>query len=238
MKLIVLLFLISLFLFVKSTNAQQINWLTDYKKANKIAVETGRPILLDFTAAWCKPCREMEKVFWSRADVIELAAGFVCVKVDYDKNQNLVYKYGVGMLPNVFTTDSWGSALNLHRGFGLNADAVIIENLRAVPKDFSQIKEAVEKITSNKNNLNSLAQVADFYQQKKFYYLSTEFFKRMLKLEKDASKRESLMLKLAENYLQIGWNAEAKNMLETIKKEFPNSEQMEKVNRDLANLLM
>jgi thioredoxin-like negative regulator of GroEL len=236
MKLIVLSFLISLFLFVSSVSAQQINWLTDYKTAQKIAAETGQPMLLDFTADWCKPCREMEIRLWSRADVIEIASRFVCVKIDFDKDKNLVNKYGVGKLPHVFTTDSWGAALNFHRGFSSNAETEIIENLLAVPKDFTEIKEARERLASNKNNLNALAQIADFYQQRKFYYLSSEFYNRMLKLEKDHAKREMLMLLLAENYFQVGWNSESKKMFEAIKKEFPNSEQTEKINRYPANL--
>ncbi|HXG84199.1 MAG TPA: thioredoxin family protein [Pyrinomonadaceae bacterium] len=236
MKLIVLSFLISLFIFVSSTNARQIDWLTDYKTANKLAVDTGKPMLLDFTANWCKPCREMEKDFWSRADVIELSKDFVCVKVDLEKNKSLVEKYVVATLPNVILTDSWGNGVEFHRGFGINGVREITEKLLALPKDFSEIKEARKIIASDKKNLAALEKIADFYQRKKFYYLSSEFYNRMLKLEKDISKRELLMLNLAENYLQIGWNAEAKDMLKTIKKEFPNSARMEKVDRDLANL--
>lgn len=234
MKLIVLSFLISL--FVLTADAQKIEWLTDYKTAQKIAAETGRPMLLDFTAEWCKPCREMEKRFWTRADVIEIAQKFVCVKIDYDKNERLVYKYGVGMMPNVFTADSWGAALNFHRGFGANAGAEIIEKLLAVPKDFTELKESGAHLASNKNNLPALGQMADFYQRRKFYYLSSEFYNRILKLEKDRAERERVMFILSENYLQIGWNGEAKEMLETIKKEFPNSIRLEEINRNLANL--
>lgn len=236
MKLIVSSFLISLLIFVSSTNAQQIGWLTDYKTAHKLAVETGKPMLLDFTANWCKPCRQMEKEFWSRAEIIELSKDFVCVKVDVEKNKSLAEKYVVAALPNVILTDSWGNGVEFHRGFGINGVREITEKLLALPRDFSPIKEAHKIIASDKKNLKALSEIAGFYQQKKFYYLSSDFYSRMLKLEKNVSKRELLMLNLAENYLQIGWNADAKDMLETIKKEFPNSPRMEKVNRDLANL--
>lgn len=236
MKLIVLPFLISLFLFVSSANAQQINWLTDFKTANKIAVDAGKPMLLDFTAVWCKPCREMEKDFWARADVVELSKDFVCVKIDTEQNQKLADKFGVSMLPHVITTDSWGFGLNFHRGFGINGVREITEKLLAVPKDFSEIREAQNIIQSDKKNLDALLKIADFYRRKKFYYLSCEFNNRILKLEKNQSKRERLMLDLAADYLQIGWTEEAKNLLAKFKKEFPASAHIEKVNRDLSGL--
>jgi thioredoxin-like negative regulator of GroEL len=236
MKLIFLSFLISLALFINTAQAQQIQWHTDFKTANKIAVETGRPMLLDFTAAWCKPCREMDKDFWTRADIIEISKDFVCVKVDLDTNQTFADKYRVIALPNVIITDSWGNGVEFHRGFGRNGVSEITEKLLNVPKDFSSIREAHKIIESDKKNLKALTTIADFYRQNKIYYLSGEFFERILKLEKNAAKREILMLNLAENYLQIGWRAEAKDMLERFRKEFPKSHRMEKVERDLVDL--
>jgi len=236
MKLIVLPVLISLFIFVSNTKAQQIDWLTDYRTAGKLAADSGKPMLLDFTAAWCKPCREMEKIFWMRADVIELSRNFVCVKIDTEQNQKLADKFNVSMLPHLIMTDSWGFGLNFHRGFGINGVREITEKLVALPIDFSEIGEAQRQIANDKKNLAALSKIADFYRRKEFYYVSTEFYNRMLKVERNVSRREIIMLNLAEDYRKIGWNSEAKIMLETIKKEFPNSSQLEKVNSELSNL--
>lgn len=236
MKSVVLSFLTALFIFNFPASAQQISWLKDFKEAGRIAVESGKPMLIDFTATWCKPCREMERDFWTRADVIEISKDFVCVKADLNENPKLADRYGVESLPNMIMTDSWGFGLDFHRGFGLNAKEEIIEKLRGVPKDFSEIKEAEKVLASNKNNLKALSKIADFYQSRKLYYLSSEFYNRILKLEKIPTRREILMLNLGYNYLNVGWNEEARNIFKRFKKEFPNSPQIEKVNRDLANL--
>lgn len=236
MKLFVLSSLLTLFLFFTSANAQQIRWFIDFPEANKIAVESGKPLLLDFTAVWCKPCREMEKDFWTRSDVVEVAQNFVCVKVDLIENPKLADKYGVESLPNIILTDSWGNGLDFHRGFGRRSADEIIGKLKNIPTDFGEIKAAQQQISSNKNNLEALAKIAEFYQTRKFYYLSSDFYKRMLKVEKNALKREALMLNLAANYREIGWNEEAKTILEKFKKEFPNSARMDDVNRELSGL--
>ncbi len=227
MKSFIFSTLIFIFVFCNSADAQQIGWLKDYKEAVKIAKAGGKPILLDFTAEWCKPCRKMDTDFWTRADVIEIAKDFVCVKIDYDHHTTLVGKYGVRAIPTVVMTDSWGLGLDFHRGFAANAAKDIIEKLRFLPKDFSEIKAAGNLIETDKNNIAALSKIAEFYQRKKFYFQSNEFYSRLLKLEKVSPQRENLMLNIGFNNLRVGLTDDAKDIFKKFQKEFPRSPQMD-----------
>jgi len=222
MKLSKFSLVVTFLILTYAVSAQQVEWLTDYKEASKIAREGGKPLLLDFSAKWCKPCQAMEKTFWTRPDVIELSGQFVCVKVDFDKEKGLAGKYGVSAIPNVLTTDPWGNGLNYSRGFGSNTDD-ILKRLRFVPKDFSPIKEANLQLESDKNNYSALATIVDFYNENKFYYQSNQYGKRLYKVETDAQKRETLLLNMGFNYLRVGLSDEAEDAFKDFQKEFPES---------------
>lgn len=51
--------------------------------------------LLDFSATWCVPCRKMDPV------IEKLAADFKVLKIDIDKNPDLMKQYGVTKVPTI-----------------------------------------------------------------------------------------------------------------------------------------
>lgn len=61
-------------------------------------LKTNKPILVDFWANWCGPCRIMKPVIKSMAK--EYSGQVYFAKVDVDRNQTLANKYGVMSIPN------------------------------------------------------------------------------------------------------------------------------------------
>jgi thiol:disulfide interchange protein DsbD len=85
-----------------------IPWLEDLDTALLTARELRKPLMIDFTATWCPPCRKMEKSTFSNEEVIRRARSFVTLRIDVDKQRDIAVRYngnarkygGVG-IPNI-----------------------------------------------------------------------------------------------------------------------------------------
>jgi protein disulfide-isomerase len=91
-----------------------IAWRTDFDAALGEARTGGKPVLLDFTAGWCPPCRVMKHEVWPDAQVRTLAnENYVPVLIDVDRaeHRSILQRYGVSGIPSILVVDGEGTVL-------------------------------------------------------------------------------------------------------------------------------
>lgn len=68
----------------------------------KEVLESNVPVLLDFFAPWCGPCRMLGPVL---DEIAEERSDIKVVKVDVDQEQELAAQYRVVSIPSVFVIE-------------------------------------------------------------------------------------------------------------------------------------
>jgi len=65
----------------------------------KDVLQSDRPVLVDFWATWCAPCRMLEPTVAAVAE--KYAANARVVKVDVDHNPSISQRYGIKGIPTL-----------------------------------------------------------------------------------------------------------------------------------------
>ncbi|HEY6418184.1 MAG TPA: cytochrome c biogenesis protein CcdA [Candidatus Binataceae bacterium] len=85
------------------------------------AASKGKPVLVDFSADWCIPCREMEHSTFVDPSVVREAARFVRLRANLtaqDKaNEALISKYSIQGVPTTMLIDSRGRVFERKVGY-------------------------------------------------------------------------------------------------------------------------
>ena len=84
------------------------------KELEELVENSSLPVVCDFWATWCAPCRMLAPVFEDVSDKLDGKAVFV--KIDVDENEDAAMKYAITSIPNVKIFKNGKVAAN-HLGF-------------------------------------------------------------------------------------------------------------------------
>jgi thiol:disulfide interchange protein DsbD len=96
------------------------------------AIASGRPVVLDFYADWCKICKKLDAQTFSDSRVITELERFETLKVDYDAQPQLLKKYNVLLPPTIVLIGSDGKELDDLSFPGFKSPEEFLEILKKV----------------------------------------------------------------------------------------------------------
>ncbi len=132
---------IGVFAIIPETPGASIAWQAYDPALFERAREEGRPILLDFTADWCIPCRELDRFTFSDEEVIAAVDPFMTLKVDltYFESPEVVplrEQFRVVGVPTIVFIDAQGNEVQAARVIGyLSPDNFLRQVRRALESE-------------------------------------------------------------------------------------------------------
>ena len=98
------------------------------EKFNDI-IKSGQPVLVDFYAAWCGPCKVMHPILENLKAELGEQARIIKIDIDSPDNRSLVELYNIQSVPTMFLFKN-GQIVWRHTG------AIGLEPLREIIKKY------------------------------------------------------------------------------------------------------
>ena len=120
---------------------QEIKWEENFEAAMQKARAENKPIMIDFYADWCGPCKDMDARVYPERNVIAQSQNWITVKVNGEKRPDVMQSYGISGYPTLLFAQSNGKPVVSTTGY-LDAPQLVQQMQDAHAK----WKSATEKV--------------------------------------------------------------------------------------------
>ncbi|MCF7832253.1 MAG: protein-disulfide reductase DsbD [Candidatus Marinimicrobia bacterium] len=117
-------------------NTNEISWEAYSTPILKTAISEKQPVIIDFYADWCNPCKELDHITFSDPEVQEILEDFVRLKVDLtivnDSTNAIKKEFDIPGVPTIIFYDKIGNERKDLRLNGFEKPKAFIARLQSV----------------------------------------------------------------------------------------------------------
>ena len=232
-----------LFFILADIPLSAMKWITEPELAMEHSLQSGKLILVYFTATWCKPCKEFEATLWQNDAVNRVQEHFINLKLDYDNYSIIASSFKVQYIPQLVVIDAFKNEIIR---FNINPDpSKMVELLLTFPTDLMALYSAYNAYQEDKKEFRSIESLAVQYQtsamksedkvRTHFLTLSDRYFHKALKLN-TINEQQSQNIKI-----QLQMNALLKSNFNDIELELLKIQEhkhLSEENRDYSDFVL
>ena len=134
---------------VGSEPVPEVETFTEFASATAVAEERGIPILVDFYATWCAPCKVFDADLESTASLGEALQGVAFTTLDAEREDSgldLAEKYDVHVFPSFLLLDAEGEEIDRWAGYSTAED--FIATLKDAYEDLDTVARKKDRFES------------------------------------------------------------------------------------------
>jgi thioredoxin-like negative regulator of GroEL len=151
------------------------------KESMAVADREGKPLLMDFYAEWCGPCKRFTAASHEDADLMKALGGVILHKIDCEKGEGieLAKKYEIRGYPTFILANSKGEPISRWMGYSKEN---FLETLARATGDQTTIETKMTRFKENPTLEDALA-LADYSYSKDDYKGAVEYFTKAQELD-------------------------------------------------------
>lgn len=93
------------------------DWMHDLQSALAHAKQSNKPVLIDFNASWCPPCKMMDRQTFPNPAVVAEFENWMTVKVDVDQNRAVAQDFRTRSMPTLVLLNADGKEIARTEGY-------------------------------------------------------------------------------------------------------------------------
>lgn len=118
----------------ESAPAEKMAWQPYQFDVYESAVNSGKPVIIDFYADWCIPCKEMDKITFTDPAVVRLSEQFHLLKVDLTSAASpevirLKDRFNIKGVPSILFIDKNGREIESLRTLGFEKAELFLDKM-------------------------------------------------------------------------------------------------------------